>query len=589
MKRKLKQIFSRLLKIKTLKTSIFIPFFLFAFVFISVSLISIYVLHKKVIQKEVSFEYENIDTMLKDKIQSEALSLGLYIDRLSVNDSLVRAFKMNDRDLFQKVSKSYFKTTEFDLKPDLLNFISNDGIVRFRSHRPNEYGQKVTQQFIYKKALSTGTSFFHIGSGVYSNVSLKVIVPVRDTTQKVVGYIVVGKDFYKILEQIAKQTHMDFLFFSKVNPLNLKLNKNKLENFGSFKKGKDNLFLEWSTLPKNTKISKDIIETKIKSNAITSIKLNGIDYLSKSLPLIDFDEAEFGNVFVLHDNSIHFDDLKKSTVNLILISVLMIMVLSLIFNRILNKVSKNLFDKNQKLILELKRRIIADKKLIENNNELKQLTLIASHDLRSPLTNLEGLLDLLQNGDDGPEFKSLLIENASSSVELMKNTIDSLTTIIRQKESFLQESITEQSIESVFKNVVLQLKHLIDEKQIVIKSDFSECPTFLIAHIHLKSILLNIVSNAIKYASENPEITSFIEITTKIDSETRSIIIKDNGIGFDSNFQKEKLFKPFKRFHHEKAGSGIGLYLTKLIIENYNGKIQIKSEIGKGTTVKIDF
>ena len=101
--------------------------------------------------------------------------------------------------------------------------------------------------------------------------------------------------------------------------------------------------------------------------------------------------------------------------------------------------------------------------------------------------------------------------------------------------------------------------------------------------------MLNIVSNAIKYASEDPEITSFIEITTKIDSETRSIVIKDNGIGFDSNFQKEKLFKPFKRFHHEKAGSGIGLYLTKLIIENYNGKIQIESEIGKGTTVKIDF
>jgi hypothetical protein len=68
--------------------------------------------------------------------------------------------------------------------------------------------------------------------------------------------------------------------------------------------------------------------------------LNGIDYLSKSLPLIDFDEAEFGNVFVLHDNSIHFDDLKKSTVNLILISVLMIMVLSLILIVFLIKLVK---------------------------------------------------------------------------------------------------------------------------------------------------------------------------------------------------------------------------------------------------------
>jgi signal transduction histidine kinase len=51
---------------------------------------------------------------------------------------------------------------------------------------------------------------------------------------------------------------------------------------------------------------------------------------------------------------------------------------------------------------------------------------------------------------------------------------------------------------------------------------------------------------------------------------------------------KREAFQTFKRFHHERAGSGIGLYLTKLIVENYNGKI-CKSEVGKGTTVKIDF
>jgi hypothetical protein len=83
-------------------------------------------------------------------------------------------------------------------------------------------------------------------------------------------------------------------------------------------------------------------------------------------PLIDFDEAELVTFFVLHDNSIHFDDLKKSTVNLILISVLMIMVLSLIFNRILNKASKT-YSIKIKIDFRIKRRIIADKKLIENN------------------------------------------------------------------------------------------------------------------------------------------------------------------------------------------------------------------------------
>jgi signal transduction histidine kinase len=589
MKRKLKEVLSKLLSIKSLKKSIFIPFFLFAFVFIGVSLFSIYVLHKKVIQKEVSFEYENIDTMLKDKVQSDALSLRLYIGRLSTNDSLIEAFKMNDLDLFQKVSKSYYNSANLDLKPDLLNFISDDGIVRFRSHRPDEYGQKVTQQSIYQKAVATRRSFYHIGSGTYSNVSLKVIVPVRDTAQKVVGYIVVGKDFYRILQETAKQTHMDFLFFAKVNASNLKSNKDKIKKFGLFKKGKNNLFLEWSTLPKNTKINKDIIETKIVSDSVTSINLNGIDYLSKSIPLIDFDETEFGHVFVLHDNSIHFNDLKKSISSLIIISILMIIILSLIFNKILDRAGKNLFEKNQKLSLELKKRRIADEKLIENNNELKQVTLIASHDLRSPLTNLEGLLDLLKQEDKDPELTSLLIDNASTSVELMKNTIDSLTTIVKQKESFSKQRVKEQDIKEVFDNVILQLRFLIDEKKIEIKSDFSECPTFLISKVHLKSMLLNVVSNAIKYASDDGEIVPFIEVSSQMNNGVSSIIIKDNGIGFDSNFQKGKLFKPFKRFHHEKTGSGIGLYLTKLIVENYNGKIQIESEVGKGTIVKIDF
>jgi hypothetical protein len=80
MKGNLKQILNKLFMIKGLKKSIFIPFFVFAIVFISVSLISVYLLQKTAIQKEVSFEYKNIGVMLDDKIQSEAISLRLFID-----------------------------------------------------------------------------------------------------------------------------------------------------------------------------------------------------------------------------------------------------------------------------------------------------------------------------------------------------------------------------------------------------------------------------------------------------------------------------------------------------------------------------
>lgn len=588
MNRKLKQKLNTLFSIKGLKKSIFIPFFLFAVIFISVALITVYLSQKTSVQKEVSYEYENIDTMLKEKINSDAINLRLFIDELSRNSSMIEALKANNRRELERVSESY-RNKNVNLVPDLLNFISVEGIVRFRSHRPNQYGESIARQIIFKKASNTKMGFFHIDSGIYSDVCLKVILPVRDTTEKVVGYVIVGKEFNKILEEISKQTHMDFLFFAERNLANPKLDKEKVEKFGLFKKGNDRLILQWSTLARKTKISRSVIEEKINSDSVSTMKLNGIDYLSKSVALVNFDRTEFGDVFVLHDNSTHLSNLKKSIGCLILISVLMIVILSLIFNGILNKVGKNLFDKNQKLRLELQKRRILDGNLVASNNELKQMTLIASHDLRSPLTNLEGLLDLLQKGDAGPELNSLLISNASSSVELMKNTLDSLVTIIKQKESFSKGDIAEQSIEPIFNNVILQLNYLMDTTQISIKADFSECPSFLISDVHLQSVLQNIISNAIKYASEDAEKIKSLEVTTKRENGARSIIIKDNGIGFDSNFQKEKLFKPFKRFHHQRTGSGIGLYLTKLIVENYNGKIHIESEVGKGTTVEIYF
>jgi signal transduction histidine kinase len=584
----LQQILNKSLRVKSLKKAIFIPFFVFVIVFISVSLISVYLLQKTSIQKEVTSEYENIDKMLQEKINSDAINLRLFIDELSRDNSMIRALQLNDRGELKKISKSY-RENNLNLNPDLLNFISVEGIVRFRSHRPNKYGESIARQIIFKKAFNTGIGFFHIDSGIYSDVCLKVILPVRDTTEKVVGYVIVGKEFNKILEEISKQTRMDFLFFAERNLINLKLDKEKIEKFGLFKKGNDRLILQWSTLPSDTKITTSIIEEKIGSDSMSSIKLNGIDYLSKSVALINFDRTEFGDIIVLHDNSIQLNDLKESMFYLILISVLMIFVLLFIFDGILSKVEKNLSMKNKKLKFELQKRTRLDEKIVQSNNELKQMTLIASHDLRSPLTNLEGLLELLQKGDAGPDVDTMLISNASSSVALMKGTIDGLTTIIKQKESFSKEDLKERNIEPIFNNVILQIKYLIDENQIVVKSDFSECPTFLTSDIHLNSILLNILSNAVKFASENPETVKFIEVTTKTDKKTRSIIVKDNGIGFDSNFQKEKLFKPFKRFHHERTGSGIGLYLTKLIVENYNGKIHIESEVGKGTTVEIYF
>lgn len=572
---------------KNLKKSIFVPFFVFVFVFITIFIISLYVLQKISIEKDVSYEYENIDTMFKDKIQSEAISLRLFMDGLSANPIVVKALKQNNRKTLQRISKPYFKKLKSDLDSDLLTFISTKGEVLIRANLIDKFGDFWTERVLFQKASTTGLSYFYIESGTYSDVNLRVILPIRDTNRKIVGYIAVGKNFNKILQQTANQTHMDYLFLVKKKKLNPKRRKDSVQKNGLFQKGKDSLIIGWSTFPDKIKYPKEKIEEKLTSDSITDLTLNKNNYLSKSFTLMNFDKSEFGYIFVLHDNSLHFDNLKKIIITIILISFFMILLLSLVFNKILSKVEENISNKNLKLRLELNKRIEVDKKLVNHNNELKQLTLIASHDLRSPLTSLEGLLQLLKENDLNPVLSNEIVENAGSCIQLMKETIDSLTTIIRLKESFPKDVKFEENIQLVFEQVILQLKQLIEEKQIEIKSDFSGCPTLWIKKLHLKSILLNILSNAIKFASENPEIKKSIEIITKKENGNCLIIIEDNGIGFDSAFQKDTLFKPFKRYHHEKTGTGIGLYLTKLIVENYNGTIQIDSKIGIGTTVTI--
>jgi signal transduction histidine kinase len=97
--------------------------------------------------------------------------------------------------------------------------------------------------------------------------------------------------------------------------------------------------------------------------------------------------------------------------------------------------------------------------------------------------------------DSDPEFNSRLIDNAITSVELMKNTLDSLTTIIKQRKAF-QRRYKDRNIEPVFNNVILS--NTIDQKkQITIRSDFSECTTFSMSDIHLNTVLQNIISNAV--------------------------------------------------------------------------------------------
>ena len=226
------------------------------------------------------------------------------------------------------------------------------------------------------------------------------------------------------------------------------------------------------------------------------------------------------------------------------------------------------------------------RELTQNNNDLKQFSYITSHNLRAPLSNLTGLLNLVDDIlIDNPELKEI-INGFSTSTHLLNETINDLVKviIIKDNPSINKEKVL---IKEVFENVFNQLSFLIGIHKPILKIELEELSILNSNKSYLESIFLNLLMNSIKYKSPNKQLK--ITITSKVVDDNIILSFKDNGIGIDMERNKNKIFGLYQRFHNHPDSKGLGLYLVKSQVESMNGSIDVESEVGKGTTFTITF
>lgn len=226
------------------------------------------------------------------------------------------------------------------------------------------------------------------------------------------------------------------------------------------------------------------------------------------------------------------------------------------------------------------------RKLTQNNKDLKQFSYITSHNLRAPLSNLTGLLNLVDDMTiTDPELKEI-ISGFSKSTHLLNETINDLVkvVIIKDNPSIEKEKVL---IKEIFENVFNQLSFLIGLHKPILKIDLEEVTILNINKSYLESIFLNLLTNSIKYRSENRQLR--VNISSKVVEENLVLTFKDNGIGIDLQRNKDKIFGLYQRFHNHPDSKGLGLYLVKSQVEAMGGTITVESEIGKGTTFTIIF
>ena len=124
-----------------------------------------------------------------------------------------------------------------------------------------------------------------------------------------------------------------------------------------------------------------------------------------------------------------------------------------------------------------------------------------------------------------------------------------------------------------------------EESNAIIKHNFKEDTSISCVPAYLNNIFYNLISNAIKYSK--PDLAPWINIDYSIVHNEIVLRFSDNGRGIDLVRQGEKIFRPYKRFHLDKEGKGLGLYIVKTQVEIMRGKISIESEENRGTTITI--
>jgi PAS domain S-box-containing protein len=231
--------------------------------------------------------------------------------------------------------------------------------------------------------------------------------------------------------------------------------------------------------------------------------------------------------------------------------------------------------KNIQLELEKK-----NKELERTNVDLDNFIYTASHDLKSPIANMEGLMSLLRKSvfEKVEQNERTMLEMMETSIQRLQKTIGGLVELTKNQKDLEDAEEEPLSFSELSREVKEDILNLIRESKATIKEDFG-VEKVVYKRSNLRSIMYNLLSNAIKYRDTERPLE--VELKTFILDSCVVLSVKDNGLGLNPNQQK-KLFTLFRRMHQHVEGTGVGLYTIKRIVENNGGRIEVKSKKGKG-------
>lgn len=224
-----------------------------------------------------------------------------------------------------------------------------------------------------------------------------------------------------------------------------------------------------------------------------------------------------------------------------------------------------------------------EEKLIEKNNELQTFLYRASHDMRSPVANLRGLMNLYHGKSDSPDIKQCF-EFVTQSAIRMDNILSDLINLGRIHNSEL--TLSKINFNEMLEEIINTIRHRKDFVNVKLNAEVKAKQDFYTDKSLLYSVLQNLIDNAIKYKN-NDAVKPFVSVEVIDHKMGVQLKVEDNGQGMSIEVQK-RAFEMFFRGNLSSIGTGLGLYTVKNAVEKLNGTIKLESTENRGTVFTVN-
>lgn len=528
-------------------------------------------------QRSALSTQRNYDSALRAEVKTLAAALEFLQNDETLRHSLIS----RDREgalhyaapIFERL-RSQFLITHFYL-------LTPERQVLLRAHQPSRHDD-IINRYTAIQAEKTGRPASGIELGTLGTFTLRVVYPIY-ASNDLIGYIELGEEIEHVVENVLTSIGVELAIAIDKRLLSrdeweqgMKMlgHQNRWELLPSFAE-------TYSSIKIPTETQKQILHNTSTQNKAERYDIDNKYFFAVSRPLTDANKQEVGRLIIMRDMTERIINNDKAILNISLLAFMIGAFVLVFFYFLAGRIERRLEISHKKLIQA--------KNHAEKANSVKSEFLSCmSHELRTPLNIIIGYAQILEREKDSISAdQHNSVSNILTSGNQMLSLVDDLLEFSSIDGRKLNPDIQPLKIKDFVSTCVNQITIAMAYKKHVIFENKVDNHMVLGDQRRLKQVLINLLSNAIKYNKENGQviISSIIETTGRL-----KIKVHDTGHGIASD-KLSFLFTRFERLDQKNGaipGAGIGLYISKQLVEAMHGTVGAESVLGEGSTFWFD-